>query len=132
MSRERRIFERFRLDIAGSLYLCQGRYGEKLCRPISCRVQDFSQKGACVVTNLIIVDSRHLFFAALESDKFFLHLEFTFKADGQTEAETFTLPVRPVWFDRLIDEEQKPFKIGIEFFKKMDEEQFQRIRNLAP
>lgn len=131
MSRERRIFERFRLDLEGALFLCRGKKGEKICTPIICRLQDFSKKGACLVTNRILVDHHHLFFTALESDKFFLHLEFACPGEENTEAETYTIPVRPVWFDRLVDEEHKPFKMGIEFFEKMGEEQFQRIRRLS-
>lgn len=131
MGRERRIFERFPLNIEGALFLCRGRNGEKFCGPVSCRLHDLSKKGAGLVTTRIIIDNHHLFFAALESDTIILHIEFALPGAEEGSGTEITIPVRPVWFDRLIDEEQKPFKMGIEFFERLNDQQFQRIRQLG-
>lgn len=125
MGMERRIFQRFPLTLNGQLFLCQGKGGERRSRPVSCRVIDLSRRGGGILIWQIIVDNQHLFFAPLESEQLILHL-----AIGQEEADTppITLAVRPLWFDRILFEEQQPFKIGIEFLEKIAEKDFRLLK----
>jgi len=128
MGMERRIFQRFPLALNGSLFLCQGRNGSRLSRPLSCRVVDLSRRGAGILTWQIIVDNHHLFFASLESDQLILHLAINPK---NTDEPPITLAVRPLWFDRILHEEQQPFQMGVEFFEKIAEEDFRRLKKVA-
>jgi hypothetical protein len=131
MDRQRRIFQRFTGKLPGSLYLCLGRNGSRLGRPIRCHVADLSRKGAGIFASQIISDSHHLFFAALESDKHILHLDIECTG-SQGETEIITLPVRPIWFDRvLLLEEQQPFVLGVEFYEKLSRDLFQRLHDLC-
>jgi hypothetical protein len=128
MGMERRLLQRYPLMLNGSLFLCQGKGGPRLSRPISCRVVDLSRRGGGVLIWQIIVDNHHLFFAPLESEQFILHLVI-----GQEEADTpaITLAVRPLWFDRILFEDQQPFKIGIEFLEKIAEKDFRLLKKRA-
>ena len=128
MNRQRRIFQRFTGKLPGSLYLSLGRHGSRLGRPVRCQVADLSRKGAGILASQIISDSHHLFFAALESDKHVLHLEIECTG-AQGETEIITLPVRPVWFDRVLLEEQQPFLMGVEFYEKISRDLFHRLRD---
>jgi len=128
MGMERRIFQRFPLKLNGSLFLCKGRGGEKLSRPVSCRVVDLSRKGAGILSWQIMVDNHHLFFASLGSERLILHLSI---GSEDTDEPPITLAVRPLWFDRILFEEQQPFKMGIEFVEKIAEEDFRRLKKAA-
>lgn len=130
MDRQRRIFQRFTGKLAGSLYLCQGRHGSRLGRPVRCQVADLSRKGAGILASQIMSDSQHLFFDALESDKHILHLDIECTGE-KGETELITLPVRPVWFDRVLLEDQQPFLLGVEFYEKISRDLFQRLRDLC-
>ncbi|MBU4260765.1 MAG: hypothetical protein KKC76_02655 [Proteobacteria bacterium] len=125
---ERRIFQRFSLALNGSLFLCQAQGGERLSRPVNCQVVDLSKRGAGLIIWQIIVDNLHLFFGPLESNQLILHL--TIDQQG-TEAPPLNLTVRPLWFNRILFEEQQPFKMGIEFFEKIGEDDFRRLKKLA-
>ncbi|RJX29860.1 MAG: hypothetical protein C4531_10035 [Desulfurivibrio sp.] len=128
MGMERRIFQRFPLELSGSLFLCQGENGERLSRPVNCRVVALSRKGAGLIIRQIMVDSLHLFFGPLESKQLILYLAI----EPANAAEPgLTLAVRPVWFNRILFEDQQPFKMGIEFLKKIAEDDFRRLKKLA-
>ncbi|MFZ5766815.1 MAG: PilZ domain-containing protein [Thermodesulfobacteriota bacterium] len=124
MGIERRLFPRHHLDIPGSLFLCRGKGGERISRPIPCRLRDLSRKGAGLLIHLVIVDNLHLFFAPLESTQIVLYLGLVLP-DGQEE---YAVATRPVWFDRRIDDEGQPFAMGIEFFEEMDGKLLERLR----
>ena len=127
MGKERRIFNRVPLELNGSLFLSQEKDGEKLSRPVNCRIVNLSKKGAGIIIRQIIVDNLHLFFGPLESDELILHL-----AIGQGNGEAaMTLAGRPLWFDRILFEEQQPFKMGIEFLEKIGEDDYRRLKKLA-
>jgi hypothetical protein len=112
----------------GSLFLCQAKGGERLSRPVTCQVVDLSKRGAGLIIWQIIVDNLHLFFGPLESNQLILHLTIDQQA---TEAPPLNLAIRPLWFNRILFEEQQPFKMGIEFFEKIGEDDFRRLKKLA-
>jgi len=106
------------MEFNGSLYLCDGQNGPRKSDSINCQVVDLSRHGAGIITSQIIIDNQHLFFAALESDDTILHLEIDVLSDKEN-SDSLTFAVRPIWFDRILDKEPKPFKLGVEFFDKI-------------
>ena len=86
------------------------------------------QRLAETIGQQIIVDNLHLFFGPLESNQLILHLTIDQQA---TEAPPLNLAIRPLWFNRILFEEQQPFKMGIEFFEKIGEDDFRRLKKLA-
>ncbi len=130
MGKERRKFSRYNLEFNGSLYLCDGQDGPRKSDSIKCQVVDLSRQGAGIITSQIIIDNQHFFFAALDSDDTILHLEINVSEDN-TNSDTITYAVRPVWFDRVMDQEPKPFKMGVEFFDKISNGDIGRIKKQA-
>ncbi|MCB2182952.1 MAG: hypothetical protein KQH63_13040 [Desulfobulbaceae bacterium] len=140
MSQEKRRFARFQTELHGFLYLCKGDSlckgdnGDKLTPPVRCQIFDLSKYGARIITSQVIVDQHHLFFSTLESDEFTLFLEVEAAEtsdDEKTEKEQLNqliFPVRPIWFDRVLDQVQKPFKIGFEFNEKLSDEMVRLIK----
>ena len=128
MGKERRIFHRLPRALNASLFVCQERGGEKLSRPVNCQIVDLSKKGAGLIIRQIIIDNLHLFFGPLESDQLILHLAIE-PVNG--DESPYILAGRPVWFDRILFEEQQPFKMGIEFFEKIEEDDFRRLKKLT-
>ena len=130
MGRERRKFSRYNIEFNGSLYLCDGQEGPRKSDSIKCQVVDLSRQGAGIITSQIIINNQHLFFASLESDDTILHLEMDVSTE-QSNSDSLTFAVRPVWFDRVLDKEPKPFKMGVEFFDKISNEDIGLIKKQA-
>ncbi len=120
MINERRKFNRVPVQISASLSLRRNKTGEIISTPVQCRLFDISKSGAGIYLSQVMVNSHHLFFDALESDDCTLFLEI----------DTL-LPVRPVWFDRELDKEDNPFKMGLEFREKLSSEKFQIFKNIS-
>ncbi len=127
MGFEKRSFKRFPVELNGILYLCRGVNGDKISQPVSCRVYDLSRSGTGLFTSRVLVGNHHLFFAALESDEIILHLEISLVQDNGTEK--LSLPMRPVWFDRVLDKEHKPFKIRAVFYQKIPTDLLTLLKN---
>jgi len=130
MGRERRKFTRYNIDYNGSLYLCNGQNGTRKSDSIKCQVVDLSRHGAGIITSQTIIDNQHFFLAALESDDTILHLEIDVSTDN-INSDALTFAVRPVWFDRVMDKEPKPFMMGVEFFDKISNEDMGLIKKKA-
>lgn len=120
MTIERRKFNRIPVHISASLSLCRKKTGERISAPVKCMIFDISKSGAGVFLSRVIVDTHHLFFDALESD------EFTLSLGIQTP-----LYARPVWFNRILDETDNPFKMGLQFFEKLSAEEIQALKKLS-
>ncbi len=127
MGREKRKFTRHTLEFNASLYLSEGQDGPAKSKSINCQIVDISRQGAGIITSQIIVDNQHLFFAALESENSILQLKIEV-AKSESNLGSLTFAVRPVWFDRVLDREPKPFKLGLEFFEKMSLDDFGIIK----
>lgn len=130
MGIEKRQFTRHAIDFNASLYLSKGENGSQKSKSINCQIVDISRLGVGIITSQIIVDNQHLFFDALESDNVILHLEIKIP-ESSDNSDPLTFAVRPVWFDRVLDREPKPFKMGVEFFKKISNDDFGLIKNQA-
>ena len=127
MGREKRQSKRHSIVFNATLYLCEGHNGPPKSKPIHCQIINLSRHGAGLITSQIIVDNQHLFFASLDSDDSILHLQLEIPKSDDSSA-SLTLAVRPVWFDRILDREPKPFKIGVEFFEKISNDDFVLIK----
>lgn len=126
MEKERRRFKRFSVERSGTLHLCRGVQGEKLSRPVTCQIVNLSRHGACLLISRVIMDNYHLFFSPLESEEYILHLDV--KLNEESQDESLFLPMKPVCFDRILNEDHKPFKIGVEFIKKLSDEEFHFLK----
>ncbi|MEN8191021.1 MAG: PilZ domain-containing protein [Thermodesulfobacteriota bacterium] len=130
MGRERRRQARYPTDIDGSLYLCGRRDGQRLSNSLDCRVVDFSRSGVGIISFKIFVDNQHFFYEALDSDEVLLTLKIATSRNSRDLA-ALTFLGRPVWFDRILDQESKPFKMGIEFLEKISDDEWKLLRELS-
>lgn len=130
MSKERRWFKRYTLELSGLVSLNQGENGPRLSREVDCRIVDFSRQGAGIRVSEVIIDKYHLFFAALESEDIVLHLDIELQNNGSPRL--FSVNAQPVWFDRVLDSTStKPFKMGVRFFKDLSEDDLRLLKSKA-
>ena len=98
----------------------------KLTREVSCCLSDISRQGAGLKIPQILIDGKHLCYAALDSDTINLILIFH---DITDETASTVILARPIWFDRDMDDTALPFKIGVEFLVQASKELLQDIAN---
>ena len=98
----------------------------KLTREVSCFLSNISRQGAGLKIPQILIDGKHLCYAALDSDTINLILIFH---DITDETASTVIFARPIWFDRDMDDSALPFKIGVEFLGQTSKELLQDIAN---
>jgi hypothetical protein len=98
----------------------------KLTREVSCFLSNISRQGAGLKIPQILIDGKHLCYAALDSDTINLILIFH---DITDETASTVILARPIWFDRDMDDSALPFKIGVEFLDQTSKELLQDIAN---
>jgi hypothetical protein len=98
----------------------------KLTREVSCQLSDISSQGAGLKIPQILIDGKHLCYAALDSDTISLTLVFH---DITDESASTVILARPIWFDRDMDDAVLPFKIGVEFLAQASNELLKNISN---
>ncbi len=98
----------------------------KLTREVSCFLSNISRQGAGLKIPQILIDGKHLCYAALDSDTINLILIFH---DITDETASTVIFARPIWFDRDMDDSALPFKIGVEFLDQTSKELLQDIAN---
>lgn len=98
----------------------------KLTREVSCFLSNISRQGAGLKIPQILIDGKHLCYAALDSDTINLILIFH---DVTDEMASTVIVARPIWFDRDMDDSALPFKIGVEFLGQTSKELLQDIAN---
>ena len=81
---------------------------------VTALVLDRSSQGVGLKFSQVLLDGKHLFYSALDSDTIFLTLVFQPSDDDDPEKMT-TLLARPVWFDRDMKDSTMPFRMGVQF-----------------
>ena len=120
MAIERRLAKRYKTEEKVRLFLRDKAGSQRLTEPVAANLVDISQTGAGIRLAQVVVDRNHIFYAALELPDKVLCLEFpliTSEAD-----EPFIIPVRPIWLDRDLEDQQSPFRIGVEFMEKFPQD----------
>lgn len=83
---------------------------------------DISCNGVSLALEAVITDRKHLAYAPMESDQFKLHIVF------YLEDNELIIPVHTTWFDKKLNEEKLPFRIGMEFVTPITSDQLKKIR----
>lgn len=108
------------------LCLYDQRTETKLTREVSCQLSDISSQGAGLKIPQILIDGKHLCYAALDSETINLTLVFH---DITNESASTIILARPIWFDRDMNDAVLPFKIGVEFLAQASKEFLNNIVN---
>ncbi|MDZ7640776.1 MAG: PilZ domain-containing protein [Desulfurivibrio sp.] len=78
-------------------------------------INDISQHGLRLTVSSAKLGDWHLFYSFHDDDRHQLILQTAGQSVAGDEAPAFSLEVRPVWFDRLLQRPDKPFQLGMEF-----------------
>ncbi|MDH4321058.1 MAG: PilZ domain-containing protein [Desulfobulbaceae bacterium] len=116
--KERRRAARIKGRVPVALVLRRGRLGEMVATPSPGEIIDISPYGAGLSVEQIRVDSAHLFYSPQDNPLFVLHVEVELPAgDEDGTGRLVSIPVRPIRFDRILDEDNDPklFHVGVEF-----------------
>lgn len=95
------------------LYLHDKSSNSPLTARVTALLLDLTKQGARLEFSQVLIDGRHLFYAALNSETTFIAIAFP-PTDDDPE-QTTTLLALPVWFDRDMEDSAMPFKMGIQF-----------------
>lgn len=118
--------DRFSAELAVALVLRRRGEGGDICNPLPAEIVDISKYGARLFMDRIRVDAFHLFYTPRDQANCAIFLEGT-----PASAESFSVPVWPVWFDRLLLEEARPFQMGVEFLLHPHDDQVETLLRLA-
>lgn len=116
--KERRRAARIRGRVPVALVLRRGRQGEIVAKPSPGEIIDISRYGIGLAVEQIRVESAHLFYSPQDNPLYVLHVEVELPAvDADGEGRLVSMPVRPIRFDRVLDEDNDPklFHVGVEF-----------------
>lgn len=110
-----------------TVILRDGKDGPILAGPINGFINDVSVYGARFTVPQIRIESYHLFYACHDNPSLVIHIEVNSPNDNENQ---LSIPVRPVWFDRILHEEDefKPFQIGAEFLVAPENDQIRRLK----
>jgi len=128
--KERRRSARIEGRVPVGLALRRGRQGPLVAGPSPGEILDVSSYGAGLLVEQIRVDNCHLFYSPQDNPAYILHLEFVPAPDE----EPLSIPVRPVRFDRFLEDEAaacKPFQIGVEFMLESNDEKVRLLYKLV-
>lgn len=73
---------------------------------------NISQGGACIMLSKMLLEGKHLFFSALDSDQYNLVLLID---NPQSDDQSFVIPASSVWMDSCNYENAPAFKMGLCF-----------------
>lgn len=111
--KSRRTHERFSTQQDVDLYLYNKSNDSQLTDRVTALLLDVSRQGAGLRFSQVLIDGKHLFYAALDSDTTFLIIVFR-STDNDPEKMTH-LVARPIWFDRDMEDSTMPFRMGVQF-----------------
>lgn len=124
---DKRREDRFGAELSVAMVLRRRGEDGILCEPLSAEIVDISKYGARLFMDHVRVDVFHLFYTPRDQANCALFLETT-----SAGSETFSVPVWPTWFDRLLlDNDAKPFQMGVEFLLHPHDEQVDKLLKLA-
>lgn len=102
--------------------------GKTLAGPTQAKITDISNFGTRLHVEQIRIDNFHLFYASQDDPAHILYMEINEGSEGNP----ITIPLRPIWFDRLISDDSSlnPFEIGAEFMLDANDENINGLRKL--
>jgi hypothetical protein len=123
---DKRRENRLACNLPVSVALRDGLNGPVLAGPAPASLHDISSYGASLIVPQIRFGNYHLFYSSRDH-----HPSQILFVEVCTEGEEpFSIPVRPIGFDRVLCDETMPFQIGVEFMTETGQ-QIARLKKLA-
>lgn len=98
----------------------------RIAGPLSARIVDISNHGACLMLTQVMDHSFHIFHSTREDESFVLALKITNPALPDT-VEILSLPI---WMNSTKMDDIKVFKMGVEFTDSIDSNTLSAINKL--
>ncbi len=111
--KSRRIRPRISTQQDVELYLYNKSNNSQLTGRVTALLLDLSKQGAGLKFPRVLIDGKHLFYAALDSDTIFIII--VFRSTDNDPEQVAPLLARPVWFDRDMEDSVMPFRMGVQF-----------------
>lgn len=108
------------------VFLSQGNNGLVASQVFDGILTSISRHGAGIALAEIMADRTHLVYGPMGSDDLRLNIVFPLL----DQEPPLTLPVRPVWLQKIQDEELPPFRLGVEFLAPLPATILQRLNRL--
>ncbi len=129
MGAELRRDKRIATDLQVELSLREGVDGPVLAGPVRGFLNDVSLYGARFTVSEIHMEQYHIFYSCHDNPSLVVCLEIN---NPEKNGDVFSVPVRPVWFDRILRDgvNEKPFQIGGEFLAGPKNEHIIRLKKM--
>ena len=127
MEKEQRRIQRYEQGLPIRLSLRDGPTGDLLAGPIPGNLNNISARGAGITIAKVFVDNHHLFYAPQDNTEYILCLDLDLSEDKD---KVVSIPVRPVWLDRIQSSPQNDFTMGVEFIISKEDIDLKRLIHL--
>ncbi len=117
MGREQRRSPRVEIGLAVCIIIRDNSSGATLAEAGGL-INDISRHGLRLTVPQAKVGEYHLFYGFHDNEGQTIHLTARDEAGGD-ELPRFSMPVHPVWFDRMLTQPDKPFQLGMEFLEEL-------------
>jgi len=121
--KDRRREQRHSCSRPVGLFLSRGPDGPAVSPVFEGQLLSLSRWGAGIALSEVMAGSTHLAYGPMESSTLQLNVVFSLP-DGE---EQLTVPVRPIWLDKIQTEDMPPFRIGVEFVVPLAKELLLRL-----
>ena len=91
---------------------------KRIAGPLSARIIDVSNHGACLVLTQVVVQSYHIFHSTKDNESVILGLNIPLPSH-EDPIEIFSIPV---WMNASTLDDIKIFKMGVDFTSALDDE----------
>lgn len=122
MTNEQPREHRFPCQGQAALFLSDKNGHTTMSRRLHGRLVDISCHGASLALAGIITERLHLIYTPMESDRYHLRL-ILYMEEGE-----LILPVQSIWFNKKINNEELPFRVGLKFLEPLTSEQLKKIQ----
>lgn len=113
--KNRRRHPRISIEHEINLHLYDLQTHSRLTGGLPALLADLSVQGAGLKFSQVLIDGRHLFYSALDSNTVGILLIFPPRENDSEEVE---IAVRPIWFDRDMEDQITPFRMGVQFVEE--------------
>ncbi len=98
----------------------------RVAGPLSARIVDVSNHGACLLMTKVMVESFHIFHSTREDESIVLALDIKLPS----EPAPIEILSNPVWLNATKMEDIKVFKMGVDFTSSINNELLKTINKL--
>lgn len=95
--------------------------------PLSGRIIDISNHGACLLMTKVMSDNFHFFHSTREDDSSNLQI----KIQNHNNSGDMEIAALPVWFDAMKLDDMKVFRMGVDFINILDKNDLEKINMLS-